>query len=345
MNMRFFIRTKTRTSLKVLFFVLVFVFAFSIRASAQKISAAQTKAPKVTQIDEIKLKSLIKPNGRPLLVSFWATWCVPCVEEFPDLVKIDADYKGKIDFITVSLDDLAEINRDVPKFLSNMKAEMPAYLLKSTNEDAAILSVSKNWQGGLPFTILFDEKGESIYFKQGKVKIEDLRAALEKLVKTDAPKDAPKSAETKASPKVSSIDENNLSKIIRASKEKKQPLLIKFWATWCRPCREEFPGLVAVYNEFQPKGVEFITVSTDSSSESKKIPPFLQEMNAAMPAFHLQVKNKYTMFSLMPFWTGGVPFLVLYDAAGRVSYAKTGLVDAQILKSEIEHVLSPATIR
>jgi thiol-disulfide isomerase/thioredoxin len=55
------------------------------------------------------LKNILKANGKPLLVNFWATWCDPCREEFPDLVKIDADYKNKIDFITVSLDDVEEL--------------------------------------------------------------------------------------------------------------------------------------------------------------------------------------------------------------------------------------------
>jgi thiol-disulfide isomerase/thioredoxin len=319
MNTKFFIQAKTGTSRKFLFFVLVFVSAFSAQIFAQK------TLPKVTQIDDVKLKALIKPNGKPLMINFWATWCDPCREEFPDLVKIDTEYKGKIDFITISLDDLAEIGRDVPKFLSEMKAEMPAYLLKTPNEDAAITFVSKDWRGGMPFTVLFNEKGEIAYSKEGKIKPEILRQEIEKLV---------------AAPKVSAINEVGLSKIINASKEKKQPLLIKFWATWCKPCRDEFPTFIAAYNEFQPKGVEFITVSTDSSAEMKKISLLLQEMNAAMPAFHLQVRNKYTMFSLMPFWTGGVPFMVLYDANGKVAYAKTGIVDPNILKSELELALS-----
>lgn len=168
---------------------LVFVTAFSAQILAQKTdgekaSPVAAALPKVTQINEIALKNLIKPNGKPLLINFWATWCDPCREEFPDLVKINEDYKGKLDFITISMDDLAEINRDVPKFLAEMKAEMPAYLLKTANEDAMIPMVSKNWQGGLPFTILFNEKGETVYFRQGKVKINILRAALEKLFPT-----------------------------------------------------------------------------------------------------------------------------------------------------------------
>jgi len=137
--------------------------------------------PKVTQIDAEALKNLLKPNGKPLLINFWATWCDPCREEFPDLVKIGADYKDKIDLITISLDELSEINVDVPKFLAEMKAEMPSYLLKTPSEEAAIASVSKEWQGGLPFTILFNEKGETVYFKQGKFQTEILRRELEKL--------------------------------------------------------------------------------------------------------------------------------------------------------------------
>lgn len=139
--------------------------------------------PKVTQIDGEALKNLLEPNGKPLLINFWATWCDPCREEFPDLVKIAVDYKGKIDLLTVSLDDLADISGDVPKFLAQMKSDSPAYLLKVPDESEAIAVVSKNWQGGLPFTILFAADGKVIYSKQGKFKTELLRQQIENLIK------------------------------------------------------------------------------------------------------------------------------------------------------------------
>ena len=175
---------------------MVFAQIFAVQTFAQKSKAkvpaktAQTKTtaanmPKVTQIDEIALKNLLKregENAKPLLINFWATWCDPCREEFPELVQIDEDYKGKIDFITISLDDLAEIKRDVPKFLIDMKAKMPAYLLKTDNEEAAIASVTKDWQGGLPFTVLFNEKGEIAYVRQGKIKTETMRSEIEKVI-------------------------------------------------------------------------------------------------------------------------------------------------------------------
>ncbi len=175
---------------RVVFFISLCAF-FSLTNScaqtknpAQK-SPAETKPraanlPRVTQIDDAKIKQLLKPGGKPLLVNFWATWCGPCREEFPDLVKIDREYRGKIDFITISLDFIEDINTAVPKFLSEMKAEMPTYLLTSADENTLISSVAKDWSGGLPFTILYNEKGEITYLRQGKVNHETLKDEIEK---------------------------------------------------------------------------------------------------------------------------------------------------------------------
>ena len=169
----------------------VALLAISIGIAAQSNGAAgksgvaktaSAKLPVVKQIDLAGLKKALTPANKPLLVNFWATWCDPCREEFPDLVKLDADYKGKIDFITISLDELSEINRDVPKFLAEMKAEMPAYLLKAVDDDAAIAYVSKEWSGALPLTILYDPAGKQSYYRQGKVKLETVRAEIDKLL-------------------------------------------------------------------------------------------------------------------------------------------------------------------
>ena len=177
-------------SLVISVLCLSLVFLFSCQTQTQKSKestpAAQTKTvsalPKVTQIDESGLKDLLKPNGKPLLINFWATWCEPCREEFPELVKIGTDYKGKIDLLTVSLDDLSEINGDVPEFLEQMKSEFPGYLLITPDESAAIGLVSKDWQGALPFTVLFNAQGETIYSKQGKFKPDVLVTEIEKLL-------------------------------------------------------------------------------------------------------------------------------------------------------------------
>lgn len=146
------------------------------------VTFGQASAKRVVQIDNAKLAELIKPTGKPLLLNFWATWCDPCREEFPDLVKLDVEYKGKIDIITISLDDLAEIDRDVPKFLTSMKAEMPAYLLKTDDENAAIKLVSKEWSGNLPLTVLIDPKGAVSYQRNGKFRYETIKENIARIL-------------------------------------------------------------------------------------------------------------------------------------------------------------------
>ena len=138
------------------------------KTAAAKSETASNWPPKVIQIDEQGLKDLLKPSGKPRLINFWATWCGPCREEFPDLVKIGSDHKDTVHLITVSLDEVSEINGDVTEFLTRMKSDSPAYLLKTSDQDAAIELVSRDWQGALPFTILFNAEGETVYSKQGK---------------------------------------------------------------------------------------------------------------------------------------------------------------------------------
>jgi thiol-disulfide isomerase/thioredoxin len=141
---------------------------------------AFAQAPVVTKIDNAQLATLLKPNGKPLVVNFWATWCEPCREEFPDLVKLDALYKGKADMITITLDDLAEINGDVPKFLNEMKSTIPTYLLHTNDQDAAITMVSKDWAGNLPLTMVYDADGKIVYQRNGKFRYETLKENIDR---------------------------------------------------------------------------------------------------------------------------------------------------------------------
>jgi thiol-disulfide isomerase/thioredoxin len=157
-------------------FILCVSSLFVLGCQTEKIAP-----PKVTQIDETGLKDLLKPKGKPVLINFWATWCGPCREEFPDLVEIGKDHNDKIDLITVSLDEPSEINGPVPEFLAQMGADSPAFLLSTQDQDAAINLVSKDWTGALPFTILINAEGEPVYSRQGKFKPKTLVAEIGKL--------------------------------------------------------------------------------------------------------------------------------------------------------------------
>jgi thiol-disulfide isomerase/thioredoxin len=171
----------------VLLVVCILFVSFAAPAQTRKGRAAKPRKPSIAveAIDTVALKSLLTQERQyPLLVNFWATFCDPCRDEFPDLVKIDQDFRPhSLEFFTVSLDDLSEINNEVPKFLDSMKATMPAYLLDVSDPEPAINLVDPRWRGELPATFLYNEKGEMVYKHIGRVKTAELREAIEKLIK------------------------------------------------------------------------------------------------------------------------------------------------------------------
>ena len=155
---------------------------------AQRKRASKPAAPRISvaAIDADGLAAVIKrdpSNKKPLLVNFWATWCDPCREEFPDLVKIDKQYRPQgLDFTAVSLDDLTEIKTSVPRFLSEMHVTVPTYLLNVSDPEEAINKVDPQWSGALPATFLYDAEGRLVYKRLGRIRVPELTAAIDKLI-------------------------------------------------------------------------------------------------------------------------------------------------------------------
>ncbi len=185
--------TIARGQFVFLTFGIVTLLLSGFSASAQSVNGAE-KSPKpvteaiiVKEVDHAGLGALLKrENSRPLLVNFWATWCEPCRDEFPDLVKIDAEFRSQgLEFITVSLDDIGEIKTEVPKFLQQMGATMPSYLLNVTDPEPSIKRVDPNWGGALPATVLYDKNGLIAFKHFGRIKPDELRAVIKRLVSSN----------------------------------------------------------------------------------------------------------------------------------------------------------------
>jgi thiol-disulfide isomerase/thioredoxin len=144
------------------------------------------RAAGIPEIDLEGLKKLIQrdpKDTRPLLINFWATWCDQCREEFPDLVKIDADYRAKgLNFVAISLDEIGDVKTKVEPFLKEMKAAMPVVLLNVKDAEPAIHTVDPNWQGDMPATFLYDKDGKVVFKHFGRIKPDELRDAIDKLV-------------------------------------------------------------------------------------------------------------------------------------------------------------------
>ncbi len=164
--------------------ILLTNFAAPAQSHKRKNRAAKPSVV-VREIDAASLYAILKRESaaRPLLVNFWATWCDPCREEFPDLVKLDQQFRPRgLDMISVSLDDLADIKTAVPKFLRQMRASMPAYLLNVPDPDQIISTVDPKWSGALPATFLYDAEGKVVFKHFGRIKPLELRSAIEKVV-------------------------------------------------------------------------------------------------------------------------------------------------------------------
>jgi len=168
--------------------LIVLLASFAVPAQRKSRTARRAKpAPAKVSVEAINtdaLKVLIaKPKDKPLLVSFWATWCDGCREEFPDLVKIDDDYRSKgLNFLSVTVDEL-EDKRLAVSFIEEMKAKMPVVLLNVPDKEPAIHAVDMNWDGALPATFLYDRTGNIVYRHFGKIKPEELRAIIDKTIK------------------------------------------------------------------------------------------------------------------------------------------------------------------
>jgi len=151
--------------------------------------SAQTDLPVVTETKAITdLRTLLpsKENKKPLLVNFWATWCGPCKVEFPELVKIDAEYRAKgLNFNLVSIDNRGAMESVVADFLKSYQSTMPSYLLDLPNRQKifqTIRQIAPTAQNGFPLTLLYDASGKIVYQKNGVIDAKILRAKIDKVL-------------------------------------------------------------------------------------------------------------------------------------------------------------------
>jgi peroxiredoxin len=141
------------------------------RQSVENALKAWAKEPvNLDMISEADLKKLVKNDSDKLrLINVWATWCGPCVVEFPELVIIHRMYRGRdFEFITVSVDAPERKDRAL-SFLKKHQASCSNYLYNSKNRYALMEAVDMQSPGGIPYTILVKPGGEIIYRHLGMI--------------------------------------------------------------------------------------------------------------------------------------------------------------------------------
>jgi len=160
----------------IIIFVSIF---FLINCQSQK--EIQTN---VALIDSAKFQNIISNyNGNVLVVNVWATWCLPCVEEMPDLVKITDLYESEsVKIIGISIDFPEEIQSKILPFMNNNKINFPIYVNDFKNDEALINFLNEKWSGAIPTTFIYDKTGIQKEVLLGKHSFDDFKYAIEQVL-------------------------------------------------------------------------------------------------------------------------------------------------------------------
>lgn len=137
-------------------------------ARAEEAKYAKEKVT-IEEIDLEHLEALIRGDGmNHRLINVWATWCGPCVVEFPSFVDMHRMYRNReFEMISISLDDIQR-KQNALNFLTRKQASMKNYIFKG-DRYAFIEVINKAWEGALPYTLFIAPDGKIIYSRQGLI--------------------------------------------------------------------------------------------------------------------------------------------------------------------------------
>jgi peroxiredoxin len=147
------------------------------REEALRKIEAQPVRLEMAAADDLK-KLRANASGKMLLVSFWATWCGPCIHEFPDIQDTFRMYSVRdLDLVTVAANQPDE-KPSVQRILDKMHATSRNLLFASEDTSAMQAAFDPSWQSAVPYTVLIAPGGEILYQKQGDLDILELRRAI-----------------------------------------------------------------------------------------------------------------------------------------------------------------------
>jgi len=139
--------------------------------------------------------------------------------------------------------------------------------------------------------------------------------------------------------KVEEIDKSKLEKLIKNRKGK--VLLLNIWASWCPPCKKEFPDLVKLAEKYKNSKVEIVGLSVDDKDDLQtEVIPFLQKNNANFKIYIQNFKNIEELISFFPKWEGAIPLTVIFDKNGKEKKFIIGMRDFEFFDKAIQEVLA-----
>jgi thiol-disulfide isomerase/thioredoxin len=128
----------------------------------------------------------------------------------------------------------------------------------------------------------------------------------------------------------------------RVALEKGRVVLLNFWATWCEPCREEFPALSRLQKAYAAKGLTVLGVSTDLGSQVAQVEKFLAEQRPSFPNYMKKPGGDDQDFidAVDRSWGGELPFTVVYGRDGKKLRVLSGKQSYGDFEKEVAKLLN-----
>jgi thiol-disulfide isomerase/thioredoxin len=134
-------------------------------------AAIQKEPVPLEKVDAAGLEALVKnaDSGKTRLVNFWASWCAPCMEEFPELQKTWRMYRKRpFELVTVAI-NFPDEETGVRKFLDEQHATTKNLLFGTTDPYALMKVVDPDWNGAVPYSMIVAPGGKVLYRGSGSL--------------------------------------------------------------------------------------------------------------------------------------------------------------------------------
>lgn len=134
----------------------------------------------VDMISQEGIQTLLQndDSGKLRLVNLWATWCGPCIIEYPEFIALQRMYGARdFEFVSISADKPTQTEK-VLKFLTDKESAVQNYLFDQEDKYALIEAIDPDWNGALPYTMLIEPGGEIVWKHQGEVDFYELKKVI-----------------------------------------------------------------------------------------------------------------------------------------------------------------------
>ncbi len=111
--------------------------------------------PTLTNFDDLE-PLFHQKNDTTYVINFWATWCAPCVHEFPYFERLAKEMANEpVQIVMVSIDFGKQIRTQLPKFIKKHDVQLPVISLDAPNPHIWLEKVDPEWEGSIPITIIY----------------------------------------------------------------------------------------------------------------------------------------------------------------------------------------------